>query len=189
MSTTNAPFGFRPAYHPSGTIRPRKYRIAGSEGTSYATDIFCNNPVMLEGTAGTITVAAAGSGDILGVFMGCEYIDATGRPVVSNYWPASTAATNVVAWVVDNPLTIFEVQNVGSVTLANLGEEAFTTAHSGSTSTGLATTTLAAPNGTTQSHWRIVGFGQQIDNAPGDTYTIVQVQLAMSQLAANKVGV
>jgi hypothetical protein len=185
MSTVSAPFGFRAAYNPSGVIRPRKYTIA----TGYATAIYSGNPVMLEGTGGTITVSGV-TGDILGIFVGCEYKDSTGKPTVSNFWPASTTATEIVAWVIDDYTTVFEVQNVGSVTQANIGEEANTSALSGSTSTGLATTTLAAPNGTTQSQFRIIGFGGQVDNAAGDTYTIVQVTIAQSQVAfANKVGV
>jgi hypothetical protein len=185
MSTVSAPFGFRAAYNPSGVIRPRKYTIA----TGYATAIYSGNPVMLEGIGGTITVSGV-TGDILGIFVGCEYKDSTGKPTVSNFWPASTTATEIVAWVIDDYTTVFEVQNVGSVTQANIGEEANTSALSGSTSTGLATTTLAAPNGTTQSQFRIIGFGGQVDNAAGDTYTIVQVTIAQSQIAfANKVGV
>lgn len=185
MSATSAPFGFRPAYNPSGVMRPRKYTIA----SGYSSAIYAGNPVMLEGTGGTITNGGT-TGDLLGIFMGCEYIDSTGKPTVSNFWPASTSATNIVAWVMDDYTTVYEVQNVGSVTQANIGEEANTTALSGSSSTGLATTTLAAPNGTTQSQWRIIGFGQQVDNAPGDAYTIVQVSLAQSQIAfGNKVGV
>lgn len=185
MSATSAPFGFRPAYNPSGTMRARKYTIA----SGYATALYQGNPVALEGTGGTV-VTGGTTGDLLGIFMGVEYTDSTGKPVVSNYWPASTVASNIVAWVMDDFNTVYEVQNVGSVTQANIGEEANTTAYSGSTATGLATTTLAAPNGTTQSQWRIIGFGQQVDNAPGDAFTIVQVTLAQSQIAfAAKVGV
>jgi len=185
MSTVSAPFGFRAAYNPSGVIRPRKYTIA----TGYATAIYSGNPVMLEGTAGTITNAGT-TGDLLGIFVGCEYKDSTGKPTVSNFWPASTTATEIVAWVIDDYNTVFEVQNVGSVTQANIGEEANVSTLSGSTSTGLASTTLAAPNGTTQSQFRIIGFAGGVDNAPGDTYTVVQVTIAQSQIAfSNKVGV
>jgi len=185
MSAVSAPFGFRAAYNPSGVIRPRKYTIA----SAYNTAIYSGNPVMLEGTGGTITVAGT-TGDILGIFVGCEYKDSTGKPTVSNVWPASTTATEIVAWVIDDYTTVFEVQNVGSVTQANIGEEANVSALSGSAFTGLATTTLAAPNGTTQSQFRIIGFGQQIDNVAGDAFTIVQVTIAQSQIAfGNKVGV
>ena len=186
MSSTSAPFGFRAAYNPSGVIRPRKYTIAASYGTA----IYSGNPVMLEGTGGTITNGGT-TGDLLGIFAGCEYLDGQGKPVTQNYWPgAVSGATNIVAWVIDDYTTVFEVQNVGSVTQANIGEEANTSTLSGNSATFYATTTLAAPNGTTQSQWRIIGFGQQIDNVPGDAYTIVQVTLAQSQIAfGNKVGV
>lgn len=186
MSSTSAPFGFRAAYNPSGVIRPRKYTIAAS----YSTAIYSGNPVLLL-SDGTINNAAT-TGDLLGIFVGCEYLDGSGKPVTSPNWPTGgvSTATNIVAWVIDDYTTVFEVQNVGSVTQANIGEEANTSTLSGSASTGYASTTLAAPNGTTQSQWRIIGFGQQIDNAPGDAYTIVQVTLAQSQIAfGNKVGV
>jgi hypothetical protein len=185
MSASSAPFGFRPAYNPSGQIRVRKYTIA----SGYNTNIFSGGTVALEGTGGTI-VAGGTTGDLLGVFQGCEYTDASGKPTVSPFWPANTVATNITAWVSDDYTTVYEVQAVGSVTQANIGEEANTSAASGSTATGLSTTTMAAPNGTTQSQWRIIGFGQQVDNAPGDAFTIVQVSLAQSQIAfGNKVGV
>jgi hypothetical protein len=188
MSAVSAAFGFRPAYCPSGLARPRKYTIA----SGYATGIQSGSPVMLEGTGGTVTIGGT-TGDLLGIFAGCEYVDSTGKPTVSNQWIAGTtvlAGTTVTAWVFDGFATVFEVQSVGSVTQANIGEECNTTAISGSTFTGLSSTTAAAPNGTTQSQWRIIGFGQQIDNAPGDAFTIIQVTLAQSQLAfANKVGV
>ena len=185
MSATSAPFGFRAAYNPSGKIVARKYTIA----SAYNTAIYSGNPVLLEGTGGTITVAGT-TGDLLGIFVGCEYVDSTGKPTVSNFWPASTTATNIVAWVIDDYTTVFEVQNVGSVTQANIGEEANVSTLSGSATTGLSTTTLAAPNGTTQSQFRIIGFGQGVDNAPGDAYTVVQVTIAQSQIAfGNKVGV
>ena len=188
MSASNAPFGFRAAYNPSGQIRARKYTIAGS----YATGIQSGSPVALEGTGGTVVIGGT-TGDLLGIFVGCEYVDATGKPNISNQWPAGQtilSGTVPVAWVIDDYTTVFEVQNVGSVTQANIGEEANVSTISGSTFTGLSTTTLAAPNGTTQSQWRIIGFGQGVDNTPGDAFTVVQVTLAQSQIAfGNKVGV
>lgn len=188
MSAINAPFGFRAAYSPNGLLRPRKYTIA----SGYATGIQSGSPVMLEGVGGTITLAGT-TGDLLGIFVGVEYVDATGKPTISNQWPAgqtTIAGSAIVAWVMDDYTAIFEVQSVGSVLQANIGEECNTTAISGSTFTGLSSTTVAAPNGTTQSQWRIVGFGQALDNAPGDAFTVIQVSLAQSQIAfANKVGV
>ena len=43
MSATSAPFGLRPVYSPSGTVRPTAMSIL----TGYATNIFQNQPVKI----------------------------------------------------------------------------------------------------------------------------------------------
>lgn len=186
MGTTSAPFGFRPAYHPSGMDRARKYTIA----SAYGTAIFKGQPVILN-TNGTIT-AGTSAADLLGVFAGCEYTDATGKRNVSPNWPASTIATDIVAWVYDDPANVYEVQSDGSIAQTAIGDQAdVSNASSGSTSTGLSAATLSASLAGVgvQAQFRIVGFGQALDNAPGDAFTVVQVQLARSQFVGNKVAV
>mgnify|MGYP000390794777 FL=1 len=76
MSATSAPFGFRPAYNPIGLDRAKKYAIAAA----YGTQINKGMPVILN-TNGTV-VAGTAAADLLGVFAGCEYVDATGKPAV-----------------------------------------------------------------------------------------------------------
>ena len=87
MSATNAPFGLRPAYHPSGLDRATA--LADGILSTYSTSILKGQPVKLD-TSGVIQVAAAGDA-FLGAFSGVEWTDTTGRRRVSNYWPASTA--------------------------------------------------------------------------------------------------
>ena len=87
MSSTNAPFGLRPAYHPSGLDRATA--LADGIASAYSTAILKGQPVKMD-TSGTIVVAAAGDA-FLGAFSGVEWTDTTGRRRVSNYWPASTA--------------------------------------------------------------------------------------------------
>jgi hypothetical protein len=186
MSATNAPFGYRAAYNPSGQIRARKYTIAGS----YGTGIQSGSPVKLD-TDGTIIVGTT-SGGLLGIFVGCEYVDATGKPNISNQWPAGQtilSGTVPTAWVIDDYTTVFEVQASGQIPQTAVGEEANTSAVTGSTFTGLSTTTLGT-SGTSQAQWRIIGFGQGVDNVPNDLFTVVQVTLAQSQIAfGDKAGV
>ena len=55
MSSTNAPFGLRTAYSPSGTIR----EFAGTILSGYASDIYTGQPVKMV-TDGTLQAAAAG---------------------------------------------------------------------------------------------------------------------------------
>ena len=86
MSATNAPFGLRPAYHPSGLDRATV--LAGGIASAYSSDILKGQPVKYV-TGGTIQPAAAGDA-FVGGFAGAEWTDTTGRRRVSNYWPAST---------------------------------------------------------------------------------------------------
>ena len=126
----------------------------------------------------------------------CRFaIDATGRPTVSNFWPAGQALlanTVATAWVWDDPRIVFEVQADGSVAQAAVGDQTvIVNAGAGSALTGLSTSGVSATlsGAGVQGQWRIVGFGQGVENAPGDAFTIVQVQMARSQFIAKKVGV
>lgn len=187
MSATSAPFGFRPAYHPSGLERAKKYTIA----SAYGTAIYKGQPVILN-TNGTIVVGTAAA-DLLGVFAGCEYVDSTGKPTVSNFWPASTAVlagTVPTAWVYDDPEQIYEVQSDGSIAQTALGDQA-DVSNVGNNANSLSTATLSATlaGAAAQAQFRIIGFGQQIDNLPGDAFTVVQVKLARHQFVSNKVAI
>jgi hypothetical protein len=189
MSATNAPFGFRPAYHPSGYERAKKYAIA----SAYGTAMYKGQPCILN-TNGTVTAGTAAA-DLLGVFAGCEYVDATGKPWVSTYWPAgqTVISGNVpLAWVYDDPELVYEVQSDGSIPQTAIGDQGdvsnvgnFNSANFTSTCTLSATLAGAAA----QAQFRIVGFGQAIDNLPGDAFTVVQVKLARSQFISNRAAI
>ena len=43
MSSTSAPYGFRPSFHNSGQMRPKAYTIS----STYAANIFSGDPVKL----------------------------------------------------------------------------------------------------------------------------------------------
>lgn len=184
MSATLAPFGFRPAYNPVGSSRAKLYTIA----SAYSSAIFEGQPVILN-TNGTITTGAAAA-DLLGVFAGCEYTDATGKPNVSNFWPAGQVATNIKAYVYDDPTLVYEVQSDGSVLQTALGDQA-DVSNVGNNANGHSTATLSATlaGATLQGQFRIVGFGSALDNLPGDAFTTVQVQIARHVFVANKAAI
>ena len=102
------------------------------------------------------------------------------------------AGTPPVAYVYDDPSNVYEVQADGSVAQAAIGDQAdVSNVSAASTLIGRSQCTLSATLAGVgvQAQFRIVGFGQQVDNAPGDAFTIVQVQLARSQYVANKVAI
>lgn len=195
MSSTLAPFGFRPAYHQGGgVIRPKRYKCVDATQAAYGTAFYQNAPVKNAGD-GSFAVAAAG-GDWLGVFQGVEYTDTTGKPVVSNWLAASpTGITNVYFWIIDDPQVVFEVQSETAIANTAIGDEPTTfsatyTTSTGSTATGLSTCALTgtlAGSGS-QGMVRVIDIGLGADNAWGDSYTVVQVMNARHQNVAVKVA-
>lgn len=182
MSATAAPFGLRPVYHPSGNARASEYSIAAA----YTTSIFKGDPVLLD-TNGTITRSAAGN-TLYGVFMGCEYVDSTGKPTYSNFWPGASGCTEIKAWVITDAETVYEIQGVSALTQAAIGDECdISTYAAGSTSTGLSivsAATGALAGAASSAQLRIVGVAPYPDNAITDTYPILRVTINESALRA-----
>jgi len=188
MSATSAPFGLRAAYHPSGRDRSREYSLLAS----YATPIYSGSPVALVGNQINL---ASYQADFLGCFDGVTYTDVTGKPNVTNFWPgAQTGATNIIAWVTDDPMVVYEIQAAGPIAAGLIGRQIDLDSGSigsGSSTTGLSTamasaTVLAAG---VQGQLAIVDYNQAPTNAPGDAFTVLQVRIARHQFVANKVSV
>ena len=187
MSSTSAPFGFRPSYHNSGQMRPKAYTIA----SAYAANIFSGDPVKLTdngviqlGTSDGTRSGTPGGVLLLGIFAGCQYNDANGRPVVSPFWPSGATGTEIVAWVYDDPETLFDVQytNPGTPGVTTVqtavGEECDWTVASpgGSTQTGLSSTQLGVIEATS-GQFQITGFGYNINDSLTDAYVVVTVRI------------
>lgn len=186
MTAAASPFGFVAMRHPSGMARAEAFTIAAA----YATAIFKGMPVILN-TDGTINAGTAAA-DLLGVFAGVEYIDATGKPVVANNWPAGgvTGATNIRAWVYDDPNIEYLVQADGSIPQSAVGAQTDVT-NIGNAANGMSQATVASAVAAAgaQGQFRITGFDLGLDNAPGDAFTKVVVKIARHQYVANKVGI
>jgi len=192
MSSTSAPFGFRPSFHNSGQIRAKAYTIA----SGFATNIFQGDPVRLlaDGTIGLATSNGVRTGTVAGInalgsFAGVQYYDAQGRPTVSNFWPTGITATNVVAYVYDDPEILYDVQltnpSSGTSIQAYIGKEFDWeyTSTGGSTSTGLSNAFIAtAESGS--GNWQVTGVAYNITDAITDAYVVVTVRLNESQYKA-----
>lgn len=184
MSATLAPVGFVPVYHPSGQNRPRPYTFA----TGYNAAMGKGDAVKLLAD-GTVATAAA-TDPLIGVCAGFEYTNSAGEPVKSPNWVAATAATNIVVWVYDDPQTVFTAQAAGAIAATALGGQIDMVAGTVNTTTGLSAMTLAAAAEADgqQGQFRIVQLDPAIDNAWGDTYTKLYVQIADHLYVANRVG-
>ena len=184
MSFLSAPFGLRPAFHPSGLDRAQA--LAGGITSGYSSAILKGQPVKYNASNGVIIPSTAGSA-WSGAFAGVEWTDTTGRRRVSNYWPANTAYTtgSCVAYFYNDNNIVYEIQTDATIAQTSIGNEYnFSNITSGSTTTGLSQCTLgvstAVGNGA-QGDMRVVDIGPYADNAWGDSYVIVRVVNAYSQ--------
>ena len=169
MANKDAPFGFRPTKMLGGAPFNGGQTEYGIED-GYNTAIFTGDAVELH-SDGTVTIAAAGQTNILGVFNGCFYTADSGKPTWSKYWPASTSATDAVEFVIDNPNVLFEAQEdsteIGASWPDERGSNAnFVATHSGSTKTGRSKQELDSSDvGATAANFRVVELSKDPDNS------------------------
>lgn len=183
MSSINAPFGLRSAYHPSGVVT----RV--EQGTiNPATPFIHHGDLVSQAADGTIIRAAAGPGNkVIGVFAGCEYRDGTGKPNVSRCWPAHSAAYEIKAYYTSDTELVYEVQANGPVSMdmigsqANLGGLGTVNAMTGESTAYL---DIATISNATENQLAIIGIREYPDNVWGDAFTVVLVKIAQHQRAA-----
>ena len=151
MANLDSPFGLRPVRMVNGSPfsnQQNRYRIAANYGTS----IYQGDLVQVVTGGGIERVAAGGSGLILGVFNGCTYTDPTsGKQKWSNYYPASTNASDIIAFVIDAPDTVFEVQADAAFPVADLfgNFDIIDNDPVGDTTSGISNVELAVSTGAT----------------------------------------
>jgi hypothetical protein len=183
MSATSAPFGLRPAYHPSGLDRAQG--LANIIESGYAQNLLKGQAVKLAAATGYV-VRADATDALYGVFDGVEWTDTTGRRRVSNYWPTGTAyqTGSLIAYIWTDPQVVYEIQANGSIAQTAIGAEFdLSSPYAGSTTTGLSQalmdTTAAGAN--TSKVLRVIDLAPYPGNDWGDAYTIVRVQIAKFQ--------
>ena len=158
MANQDAAFGLRPVGRIGGTPftgGQNRYRIAANYGTS----IFQGDMVMQVTGGGVEIHADGGTVPIVGVFNGCKYTDpTTGEQVFSNYYPASTNASDIVATVYTDPYIVYEAQHDGTGTAAmNHGGFDFTGV-GGSTLTGQSTSEIDTSTSGTSGGFKQIGI-------------------------------
>ena len=183
MSATASPFGARVVYHPSGTIRPTC--LQGFTSIPSAA-VYKGDLVKLTGDGAIASIITANDA-AYGVFDGCEYIDATGTPIQSPYWPASLSGVTNIKWYVIpfDPGMILEIQGgSGSWAVTAIGDSADMVIAAGNVNTGVSGSYLNASlkGAAAVGNFRILGLGTQIDNSWSDSYPILRVQIAKNQI-------
>lgn len=202
MATTAAPYGLKPVNLIGGQPyagSTRQIKIA----SGYAANIF-NGSIVQIGTAGTVELmvsigSAADPFDAgtVGVFVGCSYTDPnTKQKLFSQYWPTGTVASDAVAYVVDDPDCVFQVQADGAMAQTTLGANVplaeVQSTSTGSTTTGNSDIAVDADGyaSTSGISLRVVDFVESTTSTVGDAATDILVKFnpdAHSYL--NKTGV
>tara|TARA_R110000787_G_scaffold104134_1_gene210934 strand:- start:346 stop:930 length:585 start_codon:yes stop_codon:yes gene_type:complete len=168
MANQDAPFGLRPIGRIGGTPftgGQNRYRIAAN----YNTSIF-QGDMVAQVTGGTVAIHAdGGTVPVVGVFNGCEYTDpTTGKVTFSNYYPASTNADDIIAFIIDDPMVVYEIQSDAVFPITDLFgnfDIIYTTA--GSTQSGVSGSELEVTTGGTATSLplKAIDISQDPDNS------------------------
>lgn len=191
MAATASPYGLRPINRVDGMPYAGATQTFLIDPAGEGTNIFYGQVVII-GADGYIAISTATGADIttnnlggssigaIGVFVGCEYVNAQGQVINSQYYPSGTTGV-VTAKVITDPFVTFQAQLDGSGAQTVLGTNTFFAAvqstSTGSTTTGNSTSALESTVVTTAAAFRIVGFVEvQGFSAIGDAYTDVLVK-------------
>lgn len=181
MSTVQAPYGLRPINliggqsFTGGTIR--KYAMT----TNSATGIFFGDVVQIaDGQPSALTATPTTSSvGVVGVCVGVQYTDPTLKySQWAQFLPAnavSSGYTNIYVSVIDDPDQLYQVQADGSVTAADIGNNAaLGNFGNGSVTTGNSKVNVSATTANTSTlAVRIVDLvdGAPTFSTPGDAFT------------------
>ena len=170
MANKDAAFGMKPVRMIGGapyTGGQSRYRIAANYGTS----IF-QGDMVAQVTGGTVEIHAdGGTVPVVGVFNGCMYTDPTsGEQVFSNYYPASTNASDLIAFIIDDPDVVYEVQADDTFPVTDLfGNFDIVYTSAGSTKTGISGAELDVTTGATNTNLPIKAIDISEDPNNSDT--------------------
>jgi hypothetical protein len=174
MATTASPYGLKPVKRADGMPYAGATSTYLIDPAGEATNLF-NGQVVHIGADGYIALSTATGADgttnalptgttltgSLGVFVGCEYFNAQGQLIFSQYYPSGTTGV-VKAYVVDDPNVLFQAQLDGVADQSDIGANTFFAAaqstSTGSTRTGNSTSALESTTVTTTAAFRIVSF-------------------------------
>ena len=171
MANVVEKFGLSPYRKLDGTPlvgAQNRYTIA----SNHMTAIF-QGDLVIPLTAGNIDRHTANnSAAVIGVFNGCFYTDpTTSKPTFSNSYPGAIVASDITAFVVDDPDAVFLMDADAAFTRADLYQNYSVTTGSGNTTTGISEVQLDVSVSGTNASFVIqaIDISQDPDNS--DTTT------------------
>jgi len=191
MPSSATPYGAMPqaglSCNGSFTGKVRHIKIA----SAYDTAIFYGDFVKLV-AAGTVEKdEGTTSMTPVGIFVGCKYTDPNSKNLTFNQqWVADTSASDAVAYVMDDPNILFQMQCDGTAAQTVLGSNCAVTQTAGSTSIGTSKNTVDISTTATTNTLplRIIDFIDGPNSAVGDSYTDVIVKFNVGHLYDNTTG-
>jgi len=169
MANVLEKFGLRPYRKLDGTPlvgAQNRYTIASNYGTAiYQGDLVV--PV----TGGNIERATANTSTaVVGVFNGVFYTDpTTQKPTWKNYYPGSVVASDITAFVVDDPDAVFLMNADATFARADLFQNYSITNATGNTKTGISEVQLDVSVSGTASTFVVQAIDISQDPANSDT--------------------
>ena len=194
MASTASPMGARPV----GSLVSAAYNAKITHykiNNAYGTDIFYgdfvkwadNNPnTTIQKDTGTTSMTP------IGVFLGCSYTDpSTGQTTFNQYYPASTAADDIMAYVASDPFLVMQMQSDEALTQDDLGKNVAVVQTGGSTAIGTSKNAIdgSTANTTNTLPLKIIDFVEGPDSAIGDSNTDVLVMFNVGHQLLNATGI
>jgi hypothetical protein len=154
--TVSAPYGLKPVNLIGGQVfagATRQFPIA----SGYAANVFNGDVVKLVNTGTIEKDTGTATATPVGVFVGCSYTSpALGYTLYSQYYPTGTVASDIVAYVVDDPDTLFKVavtaagsSTMSTVAVTAVGNNSVLIQTAGSTTTGDSKVSISSTTATT----------------------------------------
>ena len=137
MANLSEKFGLKPVRKLDGSPfinAQNRYRIA----SNYGTAIFQGDLVVPVADGTIARHIAANTSAVVGVFNGCFYTDpTTQKPTWKNYYPGSVVASDITAFVLDDPDIVGKMDCDGAFAVADIFKDFNVTNVSGNTQTGI----------------------------------------------------
>ena len=194
MASSAAPMGARPvgslvscAYNAKVT----HYKIKSAYGTAIFYGDFVkwadDNPnTTIQKDTGTTACTP------IGVFLGCAYTDpSTGQFTPNQYFPASTAADDIMAYVASDPFLVMQMQSDEALTQDDLGKNVAVVQTGGSTAIGTSKNAIDGSTAATTNTLplKIIDFVEGPDSEIGDAKTDVLVMFNVGHQLLNATGI
>ena len=192
MATSAAPTGAEPVgtLSASGSFTGKVRHIKIASG--YGTAIFYGDFVKLV-SSGTVEKDTGTTSLIpVGVFMGCSYTDpSTNQKTFNQQFPASTAASDIVAYVLDDPSVLMRMQGDATLAQTTLGNNVAVVQTAGSTSIGRSKNAVDSSTVATTNTLplRIIDFVDGPTSTVGDAFTDVIVKFNVGHIYENTTGI